>query len=107
MNFTLHPAAKAALLLTTILGLAGCGPSYVNSNLIDQSQAKVRLAQDTELCKAEANRNVPPSYGLNRFESDPTIEAQATRFVANAVEDDAHQDVFNNCMRARGWEYRK
>ncbi|WP_043636575.1 hypothetical protein [Desulfovibrio sp. TomC] len=106
MNLTLRPAAIAAVLLATGLGLAGCGKSYVNSNIIDQSQAKARLAQDKELCKAEANSDVPPTFGLDRFEYDPTIEAQATRWVANVAEDDANQDAFTKCMRMRGWRYR-
>ena len=107
MNLTLHPAAIAAALLATVLGLAGCGASYVNPNIIDQSQAKQRLAQDKELCKAEANNAVPPTYALDRFEFDPTIEAQAGRYVANVVEDDANQDAYTRCMHNRGWRYRK
>lgn len=107
MNLTLRPATRVAVLLATALGLAGCGPSYINPNIVDQSQAKERLARDTALCKAEANSDVPPTYGLERFEFDPTIEAQATRYVANVAEDDANQDAFTRCMRSRGWRYRK
>ena len=106
MNLTLRPAAIAAVLLATGLGLAGCGKSYVNPNIVDQSQAKERLARDKEICKAEANSDVPPTFGLDRFEYDPTIEAQATRWVANVAEDDANQDAFTKCMRMRGWRYR-
>lgn len=107
MKLTLHPAALAAALLTTILGLAGCGGAYVNTNLVDPSQTKERLAQDKEICKAEANNAVPPTYALDRFEFDPTIEAQAGRYVANVVEDDANQDAYTRCMSNRGWRYRK
>lgn len=107
MNLTLRPGTLAAMVLTAALGLAGCGPTYVNPNLVDQSQSKERLAQDTKLCKAEANSDVPPTYALERFEFDPTIEAQAGRYVANVVEDDANQDAFTRCMHNRGWRYRK
>jgi hypothetical protein len=107
MHPTLRPAMRAALLALLALGLTGCGPNYYNPNLVDQSQAKTRLAEDTTLCTNEANRNVPPTYGMERFETDPTIEAQATRWVANVAEDDANQDVFATCMKARGWVFKK
>ena len=97
----------AALTVLAGLGAAGCGPAYVNSNIADPAQARARLQMDRQLCRQEANDAVPPSYGLQRFETDPTVEAQATRWVANVAEDDANEDAFSRCMRARGWEYKK
>ena len=102
-----RPAIRAALLALLALGLGGCGPVYYNPNLVDQSESKARLAEDTTLCTNEANAQVPPTYGRERFETDPTIEAQATRWVANVAEDDANQDVFATCMKARGWVFKK
>jgi hypothetical protein len=94
------------LLLLLLGGLAGCG-HYVNPDIADPGQAKAKLAEDTALCKAEANENVPESYGTQRYEADPTIEAQATRYVANVAQDDRNTDVFSRCMRNRGWRYVK
>jgi len=91
-----------AALLTT-----GCGQTYSNPDITDPATAKKRLAADSALCRQEANEDVPPTYGLDRFEFDPTIEAQATRYVANVSEDDAHQDVYTRCMHNRGWRYKK
>ena len=102
-----RPAIRAALLALLAFGLGGCGPVYYNPNLVDQSESKTRLAEDTTICTNEANSQVPPTYGRERFETDPTIEAQATRWVANVAEDDANQDVFATCMKARGWVFKK
>ena len=43
---------------------------------------------------------------MERYTDDPTIEGQADQYVANVVEDDAHQGVFARCMKDRGWELR-
>jgi len=106
---TVYAPRRILAALAVLAGLAtgGCGPSYVNSNIIDPAQAKAKLKMDTDLCRQEANDSVPPTYGMQRFETDPTVEAQATRWVANVAEDDANEDVFSRCMRARGWEYKK
>jgi hypothetical protein len=100
-------SALPRLLLLAALLTAGCGQAYVNSDITDPAEAKRRLAADKALCREEANDAVPPTYGMDRFEFDPTIEAQATRYVANAVEDDSHLDVYSACMRNRGWSYKK
>lgn len=99
--------ALAALAMAAGLGLGGCGPTYVNPSIADNADAKQRLTADMALCRQEANEAVAPTYGLERFESDPTIEAQATRWVANAVEDDDNLDAFSACMHARGWRLKK
>lgn len=85
---------------------AGCISRPVNPDITDPAAAKKQFAADQSLCKALANDTVPPTYGLERYSVDPTYEAQADQFVANAVEDDAHQDVFTRCMRDRGWRYK-
>ena len=95
----------ACVALTTVV-CAGCGGRYVNSDIPDPVQAKKQLAEDKALCKALANDAVPPTYGMERDSYDPTIEAQADEYVANVVEDDAHQGVFARCMKDRGWELR-
>ena len=89
------------LLLLVALG-AGCS-RYVNPDITDPKQAKAQLARDTALCKSLANENVPPTYGMQRYTADPTIEGQADQYVANVLEDDANEDVFTRCMRHRGW----
>lgn len=100
-------SGRLALALVLAFGvLAGCA-RYVNPDIADPAQAKAKLAEDTALCKAEANETVPESYGMQRYEFDPTIEAQATRYVANVAQDDANTDVFDRCMRNRGWRYVK
>lgn len=97
-------ACRAVLgLLSLLLVLcAGCA-RYVNPDITDPKEAKARLAKDTALCKSLANEYVPPTYGMQRYTSDPTIEAQADQYVANVLEDDANNDVFTRCMRDRGW----
>jgi hypothetical protein len=100
----LGPALLGLGLLS--LALAGCG-RYVNSDIIDPAQSREQLARDKALCRQLANNAVPPTYGMERHEVDPTIEAQADRYVANVIEDDAHQDVFSRCMRDRGWEWKR
>ncbi len=99
--------APLGLVAAAVLALAGCGPTYVNPSIADPADAKQRLAADTAICQQEANMAVAPTYALERFEPDPTIEAQATRWVANVSEDDANLDVFSTCMRHRGWRYKK
>jgi hypothetical protein len=101
------PTFLRAALLAAALAATGCGHAYVNPNIADPAEAKSRLKADTALCKQEANSDVPPTYGMERFEYDPTIEAQATRWVANVAEDDANLDAFSRCMRRRGWRYKK
>jgi len=96
-----------ALTVLAALTTGGCGSAYVNANITDPSEAKSRLAQDKALCKQEANDFVPPTYGVERFDSDPTPEAQATRWVANVSEDDANANAFTRCMQMRGWEFKK
>ena len=105
-KYSLGPRLRC-LLFVTALVTAGCGQAYVNPDITDPATVKKRLAADSALCRQEANEDVPPTYGLERFEFDPTIEAQATRYVANVVEDDSHQDVYSRCMRNRGWRYKK
>ncbi len=95
------------LLFAAALALAGCGRTYVNPDIADPAEARTRLAADTAICKQEADAVVQPTYGLDRFEFDPTVEAQATRYVANAAEDDANLDAFATCMRHRGWRFKK
>jgi hypothetical protein len=104
LSASLQPMVLALVLL--VLALSGCG-RYVNADIADPAQARVQLAEDKALCKAEANQAVPPTYGMERYEVDPTIEAQADRYVANVMEDDANQDVFGRCMHNRGWRYKK
>jgi len=94
------------VLVLTALVCAGCGNRYVNSDITDPAQARKQLADDKALCKALANDTVPPTYGMERYTDDPTIEAQADQYVANVVEDDAHQGVFTRCMTDRGWQLR-
>lgn len=101
------PRLLSRLLIPVVFALAGCGHAYVNPDIADPAQAKTRLAADSAICKQEANDMVQPTYGLDRFEFDPTIEAQADRYVANVVEDDANLDVYATCMRHRGWRYKK
>ncbi|WP_428562837.1 MAG: hypothetical protein ACP59X_22450 [Solidesulfovibrio sp. DCME] len=107
MHRTLARSLQAAVVATALFALAGCGPTYVNPNIVDQSQAKQRLQIDSAICQREANNDVPPTYGLERFEFDPTIEAQATRWVANVAEDDENLDAFSTCMYNRGWRLKK
>lgn len=105
---SLHPTLKAALpaLGLTILVLAGCG-RYVNPDITDPAQARAQLAEDKALCQALANTAVPPTYGLERREADPTVEAQADRYVANVLEDDANAGAFDRCLHDRGWIWKK
>ncbi|MHC1712610.1 MAG: hypothetical protein AB9872_10735 [Solidesulfovibrio sp.] len=99
------PALGRVLILAALL-TTGCGAGYVNPDITNPAEAKSRLASDKSLCQQLANEAVAPTYGMDRFESDPTIEAQATRYVANAVEDDANENVYTRCMRDRGWRSR-
>jgi hypothetical protein len=107
MRPTAFPRLLLRLALPAACLLAGCGHAYVNPDIADPARAKERLAADSAICKQEANDTVQPTYGLERFEFDPTIEAQADRFVANAAEDDANLDVYATCMRHRGWRFKK
>lgn len=107
MHRTLSRRLQAGLAAAALLALGGCGPTYVNPNIVDQADAQKRLQLDTAICQREANSDVPPTYGLERFEFDPTIEAQATRWVANVAEDDANLDAFSTCMYNRGWRLKK
>lgn len=87
-----------------LVGLWGTGCArYVNPDITDPREAKARLARDTKLCQSLANEYVPPTYGMQRYTSDPTIEGQADQYVANVLEGDANTDVFSRCMRDRGW----
>lgn len=106
MSDHVSPGRLALVPVLAVWLLAGCG-HYVNADLADPAQAKAKLAEDTAICKAEANETVPESYGMERYEFDPTIEAQATRYVADVAQDDANTDVFHRCMRNRGWRYVK
>ena len=72
--------------LVALAALTGCG-RYVNADIADPAQAKAKLAEDKAICKAEANEMVPESYGMQRYEFDPTIEAQSTRYVANVIQE--------------------
>lgn len=107
MHRTIPRRLLAGLAAAASLALVGCGPTYVNPDISDKADTKQRLAADTAICHQEANENVAPTYGMERFEPDPTIEAQATRWVANVAEDDANLDVFATCMRQRGWRLKK
>lgn len=103
------PIARLLLpmaLLAFGLLAAGCGKAYVNDDIVDPSEARQRLAADKALCRQMANEYVPPTYGINRFSYDPTIEAQAGNYVNNVIEDDDHASVFDACMRNRGWRYK-
>lgn len=97
----------SGLFLAAAALLGGCGPTPTNPNIVDPAQTRERYKVDAAICVQEANMDVPPTYGMERFETDPTIEAQATRFVANAAEDDENLDAFATCMQARGWRYKK
>ena len=107
MHRTLARFVLPCLAMAAAFALGGCGPTYVNPSIANKADAKQRLEADTAICKQEADMAVAPTYGLERFESDPTIEAQATRWVANVAEDDANLDVFATCMRDRGWRFKK
>jgi hypothetical protein len=102
----LPPAVLALALVLAGLSLAGCG-RYVNPDIADPAQARAQLAEDKALCQSLANQAVPPTYGMERYETDPTVEAQAGRYVANVLEDDANADAFTRCLRDRGWRYKK
>lgn len=95
------------LLVVAGIVLGGCSHAYVNPDIANPAEAKKRLAADSAICTQEANMDEPPSYGLERFEFDPTIEAQATRWVANVAEDDEHLDAYSRCMHQRGWRFKK
>lgn len=89
-------------LLLLVSGVSGCS-RYVNPDITDPGEARTRLAADQALCQSLANESVPPTYGQERYSPDPTIEGQADQEVANILEGDANTDVFQRCMRDRGW----
>jgi hypothetical protein len=91
-------------LLLSVPVAVGCS-RYVNPDITDPREARTRLAADKALCQSLANENVPPTYGLERYSPDPTIEGQADQYVANVLEGDANTDVFSRCMRDRGWRF--
>jgi hypothetical protein len=96
----------ARILILAALLTAGCGAGYVNPDITDKAEAKKRLASDKSLCQQLANDAVPPTYGMDRYEPDPTFEAQATRYEANVIEDDSNANAYTRCMRDRGWRSR-
>lgn len=104
----LSPLSRCLFAVVALLAMfaAGCGNRYVNPDITDPAQSRRQLALDKALCKDLAKDTVPPTYGMDRYSMDPTIEGQAGQFVANAVEDDNRQDVFTRCMRDRGWRLR-
>jgi hypothetical protein len=89
-------------LLMAALACVGCA-RYVNPDITDPRESRSRLAADKSLCQALANERVPPSYGADRYGSDPTFEGQADQYVADVLQDDVHDSVFDRCLRDRGW----
>jgi hypothetical protein len=95
-------AAAAALIL------AGCSRhAYVNPDIANPADAKRKLAEDSAICKQEANQDVPPTYGMDRFYFDPTPIAETEKWMGNVVEDDSNLDAYSACMHRRGWRFKK
>ncbi|MFU2211040.1 hypothetical protein [Solidesulfovibrio sp. C21] len=99
--------ALSRLLAVAAMILAGCSHAYVNPNIANPADAKKQFAADSAICTQEANQDVPPTYGMDRFYFDPTPIAETEKWMGNVVEDDDHLDAYSACMHRRGWRFKK
>jgi hypothetical protein len=94
---------RLSALAVLAIALSGCTPHWVNPRITDPAAAKTRLSSDSTYCRQIENMLQRRVDIQERVSFDPTVVGQMSNYYHNYQAEKIREDVFDKCMRDRGW----